>query len=110
MLGDEDNLEESLKVVDIDLNLGAHENAKKYYSKRSELIEKEKKTEIAAQKVLDTAKEAATNQINKHQKAVKVIKTNRKVYWFEKFYWFISSDNLLCFSLFRHRSYIKLSS
>ena len=61
LLGDEDNLEESLKVVEIDLNIGAYENAKKYYSKRSELIEKEKKTEIAAQKVLDTAKEAATN-------------------------------------------------
>lgn len=97
-MGDEDNLEESLKVVEIDLNLGAYENAKKYYTKRSNLIEKEKKTELAAKNVLSHAKEAASAQVDKHKKGVKVIRTNRKVYWFEKFYWFISSENFLCIS------------
>lgn len=98
LLGDENNLEDTLSVVDIDINLNPFENAKKYYEDRSKLIEKGNKTKEAAEYALKSAKEAAMKELDKHKKTVKVIKTNRKVMWFEKFYWFLSSENYLIIS------------
>ena len=98
LLGNEENLEDTLNVVEIDINIGPYENAKKYYGQRSKLIEKELKTKEAAEIALKSAQMAAERQLDKHKKTVKVIKTNRRVLWFEKFYWFLTSENYLTIS------------
>jgi hypothetical protein len=97
-LGNEDDLESTMKVVDIFTNKTPFENAKYYYDIRANMIEKEKKTQEATDLVLKQAKEAAEKKIKKKEEQVKAVKINRKTHWFEKFYWFISSENYLVIS------------
>nr|CDS30676.1 protein of unknown function DUF814 [Hymenolepis microstoma] len=80
--------------VMVDLDCTALQNAKKYYANRRQAEAKEQKT-IAGTK---TALKAAARKAEKTKKDVrgvpKMIKA-RKPFWFEKFHWFISSDNYL---------------
>uniref|UniRef100_A0A673ZEG1 Ribosome quality control complex subunit NEMF n=1 Tax=Salmo trutta TaxID=8032 RepID=A0A673ZEG1_SALTR len=55
---------------------------------------KEQKTVEAAQKAFKSA-EKKTKQTLKEVQTVTTIQKARKVYWFEKFLWFISSENYL---------------
>jgi len=98
LLGDEDNIEETMTLVDISLEMNPFENARVYYNQRAKYIEKEQKTIEAKQDVLKKAKNTAVKQIKKHQNIQKVIIQQRKPYWFEKFYWFLSSENYLVIS------------
>ncbi|KAM7535365.1 hypothetical protein Aperf_G00000100439 [Anoplocephala perfoliata] len=90
----EDEGEIQTQDVLIDLDSTALQNAQKYYSNRRQAEIKERKT-ITGTKI---ALKAATKKAEKSRKDVhmvpKVFKT-RKPYWFEKFHWFISSDNYL---------------
>jgi len=52
------------------------------------------KTKDAADVAIKAAEEAAIKEINKHRNTQK-IERMRKVFWFEKFDWFISSENYL---------------
>ncbi|XP_039446062.1 ribosome quality control complex subunit NEMF homolog [Culex pipiens pallens] len=81
-------------VVDVDLALSAFANARKYYDQRRFAARKEQKTIESSSKALKNA-EKKTLQTLKDVRTQTTISKARKVYWFEKFYWFISSENYL---------------
>lgn len=81
-------------IVDVDLALSAWANARKYYDQKRSAAQKEQKTIDASQKALKSA-ERKTQQTLKDVRTISTISKARKVYWFEKFYWFISSENYL---------------
>ncbi|XP_023579497.1 nuclear export mediator factor NEMF isoform X2 [Octodon degus] len=81
-------------LVDVDLSLSAYANAKKYYDHKRFAAKKTQKTVEAAEKAFKSA-EKKTKQTLKEVQTVTSIQKARKVYWFEKFLWFISSENYL---------------
>ncbi|KAJ0009154.1 hypothetical protein NQD34_016569 [Periophthalmus magnuspinnatus] len=81
-------------LVDVDIGLSAYANAKKYYDFKRTAQNKEKKTIEAADKAMKSA-ERKTQQTLKEVQTVTTIQKARKVYWFEKFLWFISAENYL---------------
>uniref|UniRef100_A0A5F4W799 Ribosome quality control complex subunit NEMF n=1 Tax=Callithrix jacchus TaxID=9483 RepID=A0A5F4W799_CALJA len=81
-------------LVDVDLSLSAYANAKKYYDHKRYAAKKTQKTVEAAEKAFRSA-EKKTKQTLKEVQTVTSIQKARKVYWFEKFLWFISSENYL---------------
>ncbi|XP_034664427.1 nuclear export mediator factor NEMF homolog [Drosophila subobscura] len=81
-------------VVDVDLALSAWANARRYYDLKRSAAQKEQKTVDASQKALKSA-ERKTQQTLKEVRTISNIVKARKVFWFEKFYWFISSENFL---------------
>ncbi|XP_078482629.1 ribosome quality control complex subunit NEMF [Ciona intestinalis] len=80
--------------IEIDLSLSAYANARKYYGRKRNAAKKEQKTIDASTKAFKSA-EKKTKQTLKEDAAVRNILKARKVYWFEKFLWFISSENYL---------------
>uniref|UniRef100_F6TDD6 Ribosome quality control complex subunit NEMF n=1 Tax=Ciona intestinalis TaxID=7719 RepID=F6TDD6_CIOIN len=80
--------------IEIDLSLSAYANARKYYGRKRNAAKKEQKTIDASTKAFKSA-EKKTKQTLKEAAAVRNILKARKVYWFEKFLWFISSENYL---------------
>uniref|UniRef100_A0A0N5AWI4 NFACT-R_1 domain-containing protein n=1 Tax=Syphacia muris TaxID=451379 RepID=A0A0N5AWI4_9BILA len=82
------------KNVPIDISLSAYQNARKLYDEKKIAVDKEKRTVESSSKALKSAA----------QKTKKLLETVRlesdiwKSYvpmWFEKFYWFISSEGYL---------------
>ncbi|XP_046823727.1 nuclear export mediator factor NEMF homolog isoform X1 [Vespa crabro] len=93
----EDSDEESeLKptIIDIDLAYSAFSNARKYYNQKRSAAKKQQKTIESQDKALKSA-EKKTKQTLKEVQTIHSINKARKTYWFEKFYWFISSENYL---------------
>ncbi|XP_047133052.1 ribosome quality control complex subunit NEMF isoform X1 [Hydra vulgaris] len=84
------------KKVDIiiDLGLTAFGNARSLHDKRRNAATKEEKTIQASKKALKSA-EYKTKETLKEVQNAKIINKTRKTFWFEKFYWFISSENYL---------------
>ena len=81
--------------VDVDLLLSAQMNIRKYFEIKKKSYEKEVKTKTAAEVAIKDAEANALKEIVKHRQTQKMDKM-RKVFWFEKFDWFISSENYLC--------------
>lgn len=81
-------------VVDIDLGLSAYGNATRFYDQKKTAAQKEHRTIVSSAKALKNA-EKKTQEHLKEVRAISNISKARKVYWFEKFYWFISSENYL---------------
>ena len=90
------NFDPVLKV-DIDLTLSAQMNVQKYFEIKKKSHQKEVKTQDAAEVAIKQAEETAIKEINKQRQTQKIDKM-RKIYWFEKFNWFISSENYLVLS------------
>lgn len=88
--------EEKLEPMDIDIDLGlsGYSNATRYYDQKRGAAKKEQKTIDASGKALKSA-ERKTQQTLKDVRIQTTISKARKVFWFEKFYWFISSENYL---------------
>lgn len=91
---EEDEEELPAKTVDINLDLSAFANARKYYNMKRSAAQKQKKTIESQSKALKSA-ERKTKQTLKEVQAIHSINKARKTYWFEKFFWFISSENYL---------------
>ncbi|KMZ05777.1 nuclear export mediator factor NEMF homolog [Drosophila simulans] len=91
---DDDLKAPEVTVVDVDLAMSAWANARRYYDMKRSAAQKEKKTVDASQKALKSA-ERKTQQTLKEVRTISNIVKARKVFWFEKFYWFISSENYL---------------
>lgn len=66
----------------------------RYYDKKRYAAKKQQKTLDATGKALKSA-EKKTMQTLKAVQITRNINKARKVYWFEKFYWFITSENYL---------------
>ncbi|XP_074642120.1 ribosome quality control complex subunit NEMF-like [Tubulanus polymorphus] len=80
--------------VQIQLNLSAYANARRYYDKKKHASVKEEKTIDASAKALKSAERKTKETLKDVQTAISINKT-RKTYWFEKFLWCISSENYL---------------
>lgn len=80
--------------VTLDLGLSAFGNAKFYYDSKKAAHEKESKTIDASKKALKSA-EKKTMESLKNIEVVRQVTKVRKELWFEKFLWFISSENYL---------------
>ena len=87
-----DNAKEHL--VDIDLGLTAQANARKYFVQKKSAAVKERKTLESGGVALKSAEKKTKAALKEMAKISTIIKA-RKVYWFEKFFWFISSENFL---------------
>lgn len=81
-------------MIDVDLALTAYANATRYYDQKKNAAKKQQKTIDAQGKALKSA-EKKTKQTLKEVQTITSINKARKVYWFEKFFWFISSENYL---------------
>lgn len=66
----------------------------RYYDKKRTAAKKQQKTVESQSKALKSA-EKKTKQTLKEVQAMTTITKARKVFWFEKFFWFISSENYL---------------
>ncbi|CDS43177.1 protein of unknown function DUF814 [Echinococcus multilocularis] len=90
---DEDEKAITQEVL-VDLDSTAFQNAKKYYTHRRQAVAKERKTIAGTEIALKAASRKAEKTQKGAREAPKLAKT-RKPFWFEKFHWFISSDNYL---------------
>ncbi|BFG41320.1 hypothetical protein CerSpe_275940 [Prunus speciosa] len=79
--------------VEVDLALSAHANAQRWY----ELKKKQEKTVTAHEKAFNAAERNPRLQLSQ-ERTVAIISHMHKVLWFEKFNWFISSENYLVIS------------
>lgn len=84
-------------LVPIDLNLGAHANARRHYEQQKNATAKmQKAVEVTDKTIKAASKKAATEAHKLEQEAIVAsIKARRVPLWFEKFYWFASSENYL---------------
>lgn len=80
--------------VDISLELSAYANARRYFEERKVAKKKEDKTIEASGKALKNAQIKTAQALKEVQLKSSIIKS-RKVLWFEKFYFFISSENYI---------------
>ncbi|KAI9122760.1 hypothetical protein K1719_005649 [Acacia pycnantha] len=83
--------------VEVDLALSAHANARRWYELKKKQENKQEKTVTAHEKAFKAAERKTRLQLSK-EKTVATISHIRKVHWFEKFNWFISSENYLVIS------------
>ncbi|XP_071482999.1 ribosome quality control complex subunit NEMF-like [Diadema antillarum] len=81
-------------IVDIDLGLSAYANARRFFVQKKTSQKKEQKTVESSAKAIKSA-EKKTKQALKDVAMVASINKSRKTYWFEKFYWCISSENYI---------------
>lgn len=83
--------------VEVDLALSAHANARRWYELKKKQESKQEKTITAHDKAFKAAERKTRLQLSQ-EKTVATISHMRKVHWFEKFNWFISSENYLVIS------------
>ncbi|XP_014518587.1 nuclear export mediator factor NEMF isoform X2 [Vigna radiata var. radiata] len=98
-LDEMDDDEKTLPVdkVEVDLALSAHANARRWYEQKKKQESKQEKTVTAHEKAFKAAERKTRLQLNQ-EKTVASISHMRKVHWFEKFNWFITSENYLVIS------------
>ncbi|KAL5108558.1 Nuclear export mediator factor NEMF [Taenia crassiceps] len=94
LYADDEDEEATTQEVLVDLDSTAFQNAKKYYTHRRQAEAKERKTIAGTAIALKAASKKAEKTRKGVREAPKLTKT-RKPLWFEKFHWFISSDNYL---------------
>ncbi|KAL8160339.1 hypothetical protein V2J09_001876 [Rumex salicifolius] len=83
--------------VEVDISLSAHANARRWYEMKKKQESKQEKTVTAHEKAFKAAERKTRLQLSQ-EKSVAMITHMRKVHWFEKFNWFISSENYLVIS------------
>ncbi|KZV33659.1 nuclear export mediator factor NEMF-like [Dorcoceras hygrometricum] len=94
---DDDEKTQPVDKVEVDLALSAHANARRYYEQKKRQENKQEKTITAHEKAFKAAERKTRQQLSQ-EKAIATISHMRKVHWFEKFNWFISSENYLVIS------------
>ncbi|GMM38328.1 Rqc2 protein [Saccharomycopsis crataegensis] len=85
-------------VVNIDLSISAYANSKTYFDQKKNAQSKKEKTEKTAELAFRNSEKKLNatlkKDIEKTNRDLAIRKTRQK-HWFEKFYWFISSENYL---------------
>ncbi|PWA86817.1 zinc knuckle CCHC-type [Artemisia annua] len=94
---DDDEITQPVEKVVVDIALSAHANARWWYEQKKKQESKQEKTVTAHAKAFKAAEKKTRQQLAK-EKTVASISHIRKVHWFEKFNWFISSENYLVIS------------
>ena len=83
-------------AVDVDLALSPWSNARQYYDQKKTAAIKEQKTLQSSAMALKNTEKKINADLKKGLKQEKeVLRPVRKQHWFEKFYYFISSDGYL---------------
>lgn len=84
-------------LVPVDIDLTAHANARRHYEQRKNAAAKmEKAVEVKDRTIKAASKKAESEAQKLEEEAVAAsIRATRKAFWFEKFYWFVSSENYL---------------
>ncbi|KAA8497307.1 Nuclear export mediator factor Nemf [Porphyridium purpureum] len=86
----------SAELVEISLDQGAYANAAHYHAGRKSAASKEQTAIKASGKALKAAEQKAREEVRRVNANSKGgVREIRKTYWFEKFSWFISSENFL---------------
>ena len=82
--------------IDLDINSSAYANARRYYDSRKIAASKQEKTLSIADKMLKNTEKKIMVELKSATKSIPtgIIKM-RKNFWFEKFLWFISTENYL---------------
>ena len=80
--------------MELDIDLTAQANARKYYDKKKSAALKEQKTLQSHTTAIKSAEKKTKAALRDVAVSANISKA-RKTYWFEKFYWFISSENYL---------------
>eukprot|EP00914_Ancora_sagittata_P026418 GHVO01052008.1.p1 GENE.GHVO01052008.1~~GHVO01052008.1.p1 ORF type:complete len:998 (+),score=178.77 GHVO01052008.1:52-3045(+) len=96
--GDEGNEDCQMTPVPLDISATAYGNMEKLHSMRKVKKVKQQKTEDAAKKALSIAESKTAVILTKKSLQQDPFSTARKPLWFEKFHWFISSENYLIIS------------
>lgn len=92
------DIEENIIVkIEIDLTLSAQSNIQKYFEIKKKTQDKEERTKDKAHEAIKNAEDQARRALLKARNEQRE-KITRKPYWFEKFDWFISSENYLIIS------------
>lgn len=86
-------------ILDLDINKNAFQNARDYYDNKRASAVKEIKTKDHIEKVVKDADKKAKIELEKQQMRLGTgVRVIRKVYWWEKFNWCISSENYMIIS------------
>lgn len=93
-VSDEDETELKPMLIDINLDLGAFANARSFYNQKRSAAKKHQKTIESQEKAFKNAEKKTKQTLKEVQTLTNIIKA-RKTFWFEKFFWFISSENYL---------------
>ncbi|GIL69667.1 hypothetical protein Vretifemale_580 [Volvox reticuliferus] len=96
--GDEAAMTRKAVKVSVDLSLSAHANASAYFDVRRRHLVKHAKTMAANQAALAAAEKKAEAQLKQVRSAPAALQPVRKPMWFERFHWFVSSENYLVVS------------
>jgi len=86
-----------MEVVSLDLNLSAHANVARLHARRKETREKTSRTQTHAEAAIKSAERKAHQDMQKFD-LKQTIRRVRQNWWFEKYIWFISSENYLVIS------------
>ncbi|RPA82707.1 hypothetical protein BJ508DRAFT_413882 [Ascobolus immersus RN42] len=97
---DEESDEEDKKTnwlkIDVDLHKTSYANARSYYDEKRSAADKEDKTLASAEKAIKATERKVSADLKKGLKTEKaLLKPVRQTLWFEKFYWFISTEGYL---------------
>lgn len=84
-------------LVPVDITLAAHANARRYYEMRKSAAAKMEKAAEVKDRTIKVASKKAVNEAHRleEQAVAASIRARRKAFWFEKFHWFVSSENFL---------------
>mmetsp|Transcript_8825 Transcript_8825/g.17457 ORF Transcript_8825/g.17457 Transcript_8825/m.17457 type:complete len:1132 (-) Transcript_8825:100-3495(-) len=81
--------------VNVNINLSAYANVSSMYQNKKQAVDKAERTKEASEKVLEAAEKKYHKEMEKHEAGRRRVREQRKVNWFEKFLWFITSEGIL---------------
>ena len=84
----------AMDVVPVNYHLSAYANIKEYYDDKKRMAAKQAKTQVFTGQALKLAEKNAREEGTQNKHKTDVINQRKKM-WFEKFYWFVSSENYL---------------
>lgn len=83
--------------VDIDLGLSAFANARLYFDSKKIAVSKQSKVEKSAGMALKNAEKKIQRDLQQTLKnETDALKAIRAKFWFEKYFWFVTTDGYLC--------------
>lgn len=80
--------------VDIDIDLSAYANAKKFYDHRKDAVKKVQKTINHSEQAYKNVEKKIKQQLKENSIKTTIV-MSKKILWFEKFFWFISSEGFI---------------
>lgn len=82
-------------IIDLDIYESAFANARNYYDAKKLAISKEQKTIQASFKAIEHAEKRIMETLHKKEAQQTTISKFRPPFWFERFLWFITTENYL---------------